>query len=260
MQFPNISTALLNTLVEWIDFSLAGITLIAIPLFVVFFVKRKMYSVPFFLLTAGILINFYFSGLSLFTVSLLIIMLIFVMIFIEFNLIDLKAVINGIFKNKDAVPSKVENVSKEGIYQEITEAVNYLAKTKTGAIITLERKQSLNDHLKNGIVINAPISAEMIMTIFHPGTRLHDGAIVVRENMILSASVYYTPSTKPMAGKFGSRHRAAIGISEVTDAVTVVVSEETGRISIAFGGELEPIFIDNFKKVLAHYMESAANG
>ena len=92
------------------------------------------------------------------------------------------------------------------------------------------------------------------MTIFYPGTRLHDGAVVLRKDHILAASVYYTPTTKPLTGKFGSRHRAAIGISEVSDSVTVVVSEETGRISLAVAGELIHVPADNFLRTLEDYI------
>jgi diadenylate cyclase len=74
--------------------------------------------------------------------------------------------------------------------------------------------------------------------------------------VILAASVYYTPTTKPLVIKYGSRHRAAIGISEISDSVTIVVSEETGRISIAYGGDLESVYLDSFKQVLSNYMEN----
>lgn len=146
---------------------------------------------------------------------------------------------------------------REALYDSINEAVSFLSRTKTGAIMTFERKMPLNDMIKNGVAINAPVTPELLMTIFYPGTRLHDGAVVIRDNLIIVASAFYTPTTKPLAGKYGSRHRAAIGISEVSDSVTVVVSEETGRISIAYGGELEPVFIDNFHRVFEEYMEDS---
>ena len=108
--------------------------------------------------------------------------------------------------------------------------------------------------MKSGTRIDAPVSAELLQTIFYPGTRLHDGAVIIRNDMIVAASVYYTPTTRPLTGKFGSRHRAAIGISETTDAVTVVVSEETGRISIAYEGELRTVGPDEFLTVFEDYM------
>jgi len=146
---------------------------------------------------------------------------------------------------------------REAMYQKIEAAVITLSKQKIGALITFEKKDSLSDVMKSGTIINAPVSAELLQTIFYPGTRLHDGAVIVRDDKIVAASVYYTPTTRPLTGKFGSRHRAAIGISEVSDAVTVVVSEETGRISIAYDGELQSVASDNFLKTFEEYMAIA---
>jgi len=143
---------------------------------------------------------------------------------------------------------------RASVYKQVETAVLNLSKTRTGALITFEKDQSLKDFMANGVAVNAPVSAELLMTIFYPGTRLHDGAVIVHANMIVAASVFYTPTTKAYAGKYGSRHRAAIGISEVSDAVTVVVSEETGRISFAVNGELETVDPNNFLKVFETYM------
>ena len=110
------------------------------------------------------------------------------------------------------------------------------------------------DIIKNGVPVNAPLSPELLQTIFYEGTRLHDGAVVIHGNEIVAASVFFTPTTKPFAGKYGSRHRAAIGVSEVSDAVTVVVSEETGRISFAVNGDLEAVNQTNFRRVFETYM------
>ena len=93
--------------------------------------------------------------------------------------------------------------------------------------MTFEKNMSLENFTKSGTPVNAPVTQELLLTIFYPGTRLHDGAVIIKGDVIKAASVYYTPTTKPLTGKYGSRHRAAIGISEVCDAVTVVVSEET---------------------------------
>ena len=108
--------------------------------------------------------------------------------------------------------------------------------------------------MKNGTIINAPVCFELLITIFYPGTRLHDGAVIIRGNSIVAASVYYSPTTKPLIGKYGSRHRASIGISEQCDAVTIVVSEETGRISIAYNGEIQSYSSDQFIKVFENLM------
>ena len=173
------------------------------------------------------------------------------------NLGDLRAFLAAPFKRSS---SKSTNFGVEKIFdrkarnQQIELAVMQLSKTRTGAIMTFEKNTTLKDLSKNGVPVHAPISAELLVTIFYPGTRLHDGAVVIHGNEIVAASVFFTPTTKPFAGKYGSRHRAAIGISEVSDAITVVVSEETGRISIAADGELNTVDPDNFLKVFETYM------
>ena len=111
--------------------------------------------------------------------------------------------------------------------------------------------------MKNGVAVKAPVSTELLQTIFYPGTRLHDGAVVIHGNEIVAASVFYTPTTKAFAGKYGSRHRAALGISEISDAVTVVVSEETGRISFAVNGTLETVDQANFLRVFENLMDDS---
>lgn len=143
---------------------------------------------------------------------------------------------------------------RHALLVKVDTAVQNLSKNKIGAIITFEKDTKLDDFIKSGTVLNAPVTPEILMTIFYPGTRLHDGAVVIRRDLILAASVYYTPTTKPLTGKFGSRHRASIGISEVSDSVTVVVSEETGRISLAVAGELIHVPADRFLRTLEDYI------
>lgn len=150
--------------------------------------------------------------------------------------------------------SKVYN--KEELFTEISEAVAQLSQRKIGALITFERNAPIDEYLKNGVAINAPVSKQLLGTIFYPGTPLHDGAVIIRKNIIIAASVYFSPTTKPMRGKLGSRHRAAIGISEVSDAVTIVVSEETGRISFTANGEIEEVMADHVYRTLEDYMDN----
>lgn len=139
--------------------------------------------------------------------------------------------------------------------KDVTTSVLKLSATKTGAIMTFEKKIPLDSYMKNGTIINCPFTPEIVETIFYVGTRLHDGAIIVRNNLIVAASVYYTPSTRALTGKFGARHRAALGISEATDSVTVICSEETGRISIAYNGKLEPVKRDEFSIIFKEYLD-----
>ena len=173
------------------------------------------------------------------------------------NLGDLRLFLARPFKKTSAKAANfgVEKIyNREQLYKKIETTVLALSKSKTGAIITFERNTSLKDIIGNGVPVNAPVSPELLLTIFYEGTRLHDGAVVIHGNEIVAASVFFTPTTKPFAGKYGSRHRAAIGISEISDAVTVVVSEETGRISFAVNGELESVDQSIFLRVFENYM------
>ena len=121
-------------------------------------------------------------------------------------------------------------------------------------MITIERSDDLSALLeKSGTIVNAPLTPELLGTIFYKGTPLHDGATIVRGNMIMSSAVFYQPTQKPLNGKYGSRHRAAIGISEVCDALTIVVSEETGKVSFAYKGELISVPVAHFTEKLKEY-------
>lgn len=177
------------------------------------------------------------------------------------NLGDLRAFLANPFKKSQIKSSKfeVEKIyNRELLYKTIETAVINLSKNRIGAIMTFEKNTSLADVIKNGVAVKAPVTAELLMTIFYPGTRLHDGAVVIHGNEIVAASVFYTPTTKPFAGKYGSRHRAALGISEISDSVTVVVSEETGRISFAVDGQLDAVDQENFLRVFENYMDGVS--
>lgn len=164
--------------------------------------------------------------------------------------------INKLLKRKKMPKSKQNTgADKKQLYKIINTTVNMLSSAKIGAIMTFEKKNSLDDYIKQGVKVDAPVSSELLTTIFYPGTTLHDGAVVIRGNNIEAASVYYTPTIKALGGKYGARHRASLGISEVCDAVTVVVSEETGRISLAIDGELIAVNRENFLQVFKEELE-----
>lgn len=166
-------------------------------------------------------------------------------IFVFINASEYRYYILNNLKNKKKDQINV-SLSKEQKYQLILETVKHLSRTKTGAIITFEKTTNLNDVAKTGTILNAPICQELLATIFYPGTRLHDGAVIIRGDKILAASVYFQPTTRALTGKYGARHRAAFGISEISDAVTIVVSEETGRISLTYKGTMESCTYDSF--------------
>jgi diadenylate cyclase len=241
----------------WLDVGLSLLVFTILIVIVGRVAKRKIFILPFGLNIAAIIASYIFRGLSLLTLTLIFNLLIFSLIFVFVNIASLRPFINNMFQNKKPLEPVSRHFDRDQLLNGIVDTVAYLSKTKTGAIIAIERKSNLGEFIKNGTPMNAPVSSELLMTIFYPGTRLHDGAVVIRDDMIIAASVYFPPTTKPLSGKYGSRHRAALGISEVSDAIVVVVSEETGRISFAYNGELESVFIDQFKQVLIHYMEIA---
>lgn len=127
----------------------------------------------------------------------------------------------------------------ENIIEEVIEAVKNMSHTKTGALIVFARTSSLQDLVDVGIKLDARVNSQLLQTIFQKETPLHDGAVVIRNNRIVAASCYLPISQNPnISSVFGTRHRAAVGISETNNVFVVVVSEETGRISIAKNGAL----------------------
>lgn len=127
----------------------------------------------------------------------------------------------------------------EDAIEEIVEAVQYMSRRRIGALISIEQDSSLSEYIKTGIILDARISSEIIINAFIPNTPLHDGAMII-SNLIIASAASYLPLSESAAipKKYGTRHRAAIGLSEDTDAITIVVSEETGLISIAHRSNL----------------------
>ncbi|MDX6692683.1 MAG: hypothetical protein QOF02_286 [Blastocatellia bacterium] len=127
----------------------------------------------------------------------------------------------------------------EGVYDEIVLAATTLASTKTGALIVIERGISLKNVVDGGVKMDAELSYDLLVTIFNPTTPLHDGAVVVRRHRVAAAACFLPLTLNPRLSKdLGTRHRAAIGITEDSDAVAVVVSEETGLISFVQAGQI----------------------
>ncbi len=132
-----------------------------------------------------------------------------------------------------------DDLYKEKVIKEIKESCANMSKSRIGALIVMERDVKIGDIIGTGITLNADVSAELLVNIFIPKTPLHDGAVIIRDNKIEAASCFLPLSQNPNVSKeLGTRHRAGLGISEESDAVVVIVSEETGRISVACGGEL----------------------
>jgi diadenylate cyclase len=125
----------------------------------------------------------------------------------------------------------------EAAFSDIVLAATTLSTRRVGALIVLERLQGLRNYVENGILLDAALSFDLLINVFTPDTPLHDGAVIVQDDRIAAAACFLPLSANPELSKeLGTRHRAALGITEETDAVAVVVSEETGIISVAFDG------------------------
>ncbi len=121
----------------------------------------------------------------------------------------------------------------------IAEASDALSKTKTGALMVIERSTKLGEYLSHGVILNADMSSLLIRNIFFNKAPMHDGAMIIRDRRVYAAGCYLPLSNADVNKDLGTRHRAALGLSEVSDAIVIVISEETGTISIAKDGELE---------------------
>ena len=139
---------------------------------------------------------------------------------------------------------------KENLVEQIVTAVMLLSKDQTGALISIEQSHSLEDFITTGIRLNSDVTAELLTSIFVTSTPLHDGAVIIQGDKIACASAYFPPTNMELPGRYGARHRAAIGISEITDAVTIVVSEETGSVSITEGGKMMAVNRDQLRDYL----------
>jgi diadenylate cyclase len=148
----------------------------------------------------------------------------------------------------------------EGVYDEIVLAATTLASTKTGALIVIERAVGLKNVTDGGVKLDAELSYDLLVTIFNPATPLHDGAVVVRRHRVAAAACFLPLTLNPRLSKdLGTRHRAAIGITEDSDAVAVVVSEETGLISFVQGGQIRRgLDATKLRAAIFHSLESPA--
>ena len=147
--------------------------------------------------------------------------------------------------------------SEEKLIQAFVKAVEYMSPRKIGALVAIQGSRTLQEYISTGIPLDADVSGELLINIFIPNTPLHDGAVIIRDNKI-AVSCAYLPLTEysRISKEFGTRHRAAIGLSEVSDAFTFIVSEETGGISITHNGVFKhdlslQEFEEELRKVLA---------
>lgn len=155
---------------------------------------------------------------------------------------------------------KDENGFTEKTANEVVKATFEMAKVKTGALMVIEKNDTLKEIERTGIEINGLVSSQLLINIFEHNTPLHDGAVVIRGNRVTAATCYLPLSDNMNISKdLGTRHRAAVGISEATDSMTIIVSEETGRVTVAEGGKLSRISDgESLRKLLSASEENSS--
>jgi diadenylate cyclase len=152
---------------------------------------------------------------------------------------ELRRALEQLGRGKLFTRSSAEDQDVSHRINEVIKSVHYLARRKIGALIVFERHTGLNDYIESGIKMESQLSSELLINVFIPNTPLHDGAVILRNNQIVAAGCYLPLSENPFISKeLGTRHRAGIGVSEVSDAISVIVSEETGQVSLAINGQI----------------------
>lgn len=149
-----------------------------------------------------------------------------------------------------------EDEEQRKIIDALVKSVRYMEKRRIGALISIEKETGMNDYIETGIPMKSVITSELLINIFIPNTPLHDGAVIIQKDHIAAAACYLPLSENPFISKeLGTRHRAALGISEVTDSLTIVVSEETGAISVTRNGDLyRDLTEEEFQDILEHQL------
>ncbi len=222
----------------------------------IFLLVKKKISVPrilVILLCYGIL---YLIGVALdlqLFCSLLNLVGIFAIFFIVMIFSqDIKHTVEAFLSTDKVDNSYSSKEEKEQIINVICSTVEYLSERRIGALITFEREDNLDSIISKAIAIDSVVTQEILTTIFTPGTACHDGGVIIRSNRVACAGAYYPATENFDVPKFlGTRHRAAIGISEKYDAITIIVSEETGNISLTIAGNISlGITIDRLEELL----------
>src|SRR6201981_3281320 len=150
--------------------------------------------------------------------------------------------------------------SESDAYDDIVLAANLFSQNQTGALIVIEREIGLRTYIESGVPLDARLSYDLLATIFRPSAPLHDGAVIVQRDRIAAAACFLPLSMNPvLSTQLGTRHRAAIGITEETDAVAVIISEETGMISMAVAGSIErELTVERLRERLSHLLRRYA--
>lgn len=256
LSFAAVEILDLKNISNLIEFIFTLTVLLVVCLMTSFFLKRKFVIIYNVIVYSFLVVSFLFQT-HFITYLIISCLLAGNLIFCLVN--------SGYLRKYVAKPSIHEKIKKVNSNTEtdfntfvnnMVTTVEWLSKNKVGALITIERKNSLSDFIKSGTTLNATFTPELVESIFYEGTRLHDGALVIQDTRIIAAAVYYPPSNNTFVGKFGARHRAAIGISEITDSITIIVSEETGRIAIAHLGVMDNIPLNEFRNIFINQLQN----
>ena len=165
------------------------------------------------------------------------------------------------FKDLFSIENSSRKVKTTAMIEEIVKACTEMSKTFTGALIVIERETKIGEAIKTGVQLDADVTCELLINIFWPNTPLHDGAVIIRDNKIKAAACFLPLTDNPNLSKeLGGRHRAALGITEISDAIAIVVSEESGKISYALNGGLtRNLTPDMLRKALSKHLLENVN-
>jgi diadenylate cyclase len=227
-------------LISWSRVSVAlDILLVAIIIYEVLSMMRGTRAAPMMAGVAAVALTFYLARMGELTtlnwlVSRLLPYVIFALIVVFQS--EIRHVLADLGRRLSFRGSSADGDS----YDDIVLAANLFSQHQTGALIVIEREIGLRTHVESGVPLDARLSYDLLATIFRPSAPLHDGAVIIQKDRIAAAACFLPLSMNPMLStQMGTRHRAGIGITEETDAIAVIVSEETGAISLAIGGKIE---------------------
>jgi diadenylate cyclase len=167
---------------------------------------------------------------------------------------ELRRALERVGRSAPLFGRRADNTGTQSVISEVVKAVEQLVQRRHGALIVFEGTTGLNDVAVHGVTLNAEITAELLTTIFFPNTALHDGAVVIRRDRVIAASCVLPLSENELSDKqMGTRHRAALGIAEQTDALTIVISEERGSVSVAQNGRILRVEIGVLRTILSNF-------
>jgi diadenylate cyclase len=240
--------------------SILDIVLVAILIYQFLVVVRGTRAAPMLVGVAALGLAFYFARLGdLRTLNWLLSTL---LPFVVFALIVVfQSEIRHALANLGSRISLMRSSSSvPDVYDDIVLAANLFSQNQTGALIVIEREIGLRTYIESGVSLDARLSYDLLATVFRPSAPLHDGAVIVQRDRIAAAACFLPLSMNPvLSTQLGTRHRAAIGITEETDAVAVIISEETGTISMAVAGSIErELTVERLRERLSHLLRRYA--